>query len=452
MLEKFSCIKDGGLELYSKEYYNSPFTVDQQLLAGFFYAIQSISEELKNPVSFIKLQNSLVYIKSYGDFFLILMFTSVPDETQITKTFEMLAKVVIDYFNLLAKFNCPQTFVDKIDEILSAFESKEFFDLKTLESSVKKIAILGLAKAGKTSIKSKFFNRYSEEQLKSIRPTIGIETSKNLISYLQESIMVMDYGGQNIYRKKYLQDNKNWINISTVIYVIDIQDKNSFLDSFSYLHAIWEKIASVNSTLPLLFIYFHKYDEAMRDKLVSNIQEALIIFKDYINTSTFFLTSIDNNSSIRAIIKTLFLSLPALVIKQILQSFLIEMFQDTILSNIKELNLNLQDSEKLFKAGESIGDEISINFQNKWLEYYLGIYKVPEQQLNTKKVYLTVNGNVLKLEIDNWENQGIASEITNPLLTGFLTRIFKTLYISPSIKPEANKISTIWKIDISSNA
>ena len=333
MLEKFSCIKDGGLEIYSKEYYDSPLRIDQQLLAGFFYAIQSISEELKNPVSFIKLQNSLVYIKSYSDFFLILMFTSLPEESQVTRTFEELAKVVIEYFNALVKFKFPQTFVEKIDQILFTFTSNGFVNLRKIEPSVKKIAIVGLAKAGKTSIKRKFFNRYTDERLKSIQPTIGIETSKNLVSYLQESIMVMDYGGQDAYRKKYLQDNNNWINICTLIYVIDIQDKDSFVNSYNYLKAVWEKIISLNSSVPYLFLYFHKYDETLKKSLDGNIQEIFVLFKDYIKRSTLFFTSIDDNTSIRAIIKTLFLSLPSLVIKQILQSFLIELFKDTILTN-----------------------------------------------------------------------------------------------------------------------
>ena len=186
----------------------------------------------------------------------------------------------------------------------------------------------------------------------------------------------------------------------------------------------------------------------MKKSLDGNIQEIFVLFKDYIKRSTLFFTSIDDNTSIRAIIKTLFLSLPSLVIKQILQSFLIELFKDTILTNIKQLNLDSKDSEKIFKVGESIGDEIAINFQKKWLEYYLGNYKVPEQQLNIKKVYLKIDGNVLTLEIDNWENQGISSDITNQFLTGFLTQIFKTLYIYTTIKLEPNKISTIWKIDI----
>ena len=100
-----------------------------------------------------------------------------------------------------------------------------------------------------------------------------------------------------------------------------------------------------------------------------NIQEILTLFKDYINYYFFFFTSITDNSIISAFIKTLFLSLQSLVTKQILQSFLIEIFQEKVLDKIKELKLTSKDSEQLLQAGESIGEEVSTDFQNKWLEY-----------------------------------------------------------------------------------
>ena len=128
MLEKFSCINNGGLEIYSKEYFNSPYKVEPQLMAGFFYAIQSISEELRNPVSFIRLQNSLVYIRAYGDFILILMFSSIPDESFVSKAFEELAKLVIEYYSNLTKYEQPVKFKDKADEILSIFQKKNIIE------------------------------------------------------------------------------------------------------------------------------------------------------------------------------------------------------------------------------------------------------------------------------------------------------------------------------------
>jgi len=448
MLEKFSCINNGGLEIYYKDYFDSPYKIDQQLMAGFFYAIQSISEEIRNPVNFIRLQNSLIYIKSYGDFILILMFSSLPDESFVSKAFEELANLVIKYYTNLTKFEQPLKFKDKVDEILSIFKNKNILDTSINDEIANKIAILGLSKAGKTSIKKKFFDRYTEAKLKSIRPTIGIEITKNIENFLQESIIVSDFGGQKLYINKYLLEEKNWINISSVIYVIDIQDKESFAESLNYLKSIWENITKLNTRIPFLAIFFHKYDESLRSELQDNIQELLTMLRDYMKQSVFFFTSIDDNSIINAFIKTLFLSLPSLIIKQILQSFLIEIFQEKVLDKIKELKLTEKDTEQLHQAGESIGEEVLNNFQKKWVEYYLGKFKVMEQQLNTKKVYLTLNGSILTIEIDNWTKNEIPSSITDPFLTGFLKSIFKSLYISTPMTFESNKISTKWKINI----
>lgn len=451
MLQKFSCIRDGGLEIYSREYTQNFNGVDDQLVAGFFYAIQSISEEIKNPVSFIRLQNSLVYLKTYGEFILILMFSAIPEGSIVDKCFEDLAQLFIEYYTNFKQIEFPPLFSEKVDKILSSFTINNILDNSNVKET-KRIAILGLAKAGKTSIKRKFFNQYSTNQLKEITPTVGIDISKNLIEYLQESLFVLDFGGQKSYRKNYLLDEKNWKNINTVIYVIDIQDRSSFNDSITYLNNIWEKITGCNQKTPNLSIFMHKFDKDQHEKLRSNVQEILMLFKDYIKGSVFFFTSIDDESSVSAIIKTLFLSLPKLIIKQILESFLVEMFQVKVLNKIKELKLSSKDSQQLFKAGESIGIEISNDFQKKWLDYYLGNYQIKEQQLNTKKIHLSFDSNSLEIEIDNWENNEISADITNPFLTGFLNSIFKSLYISPSIITKTNKISTIWKIDITSDS
>ncbi len=448
MLERFLCIKDGGLELYSKEYFNSHFKVDQQLLAGFFYAIQSISEEIKNPVSFIRLQNSLVYLKTFGDFFLVLMFTSKPEESQLNKAFDQIAKVIMDYFPLLNELEYPQDFIDRVDTILIPFTSSLNIEPKIIGDLPHKIAILGLAKAGKTSIKKKFFDRYSKDILNNIKPTIGIETSKNPVNYLDDTIIVMDFGGQNLYRKNYLKDERNWTNISTIIYVIDIQDTSSFTESLDYLNNIWDNILKYNTKNPLLTIFLHKYDKEMINDLNSNLKNLITLFNDYIDKSIIFFTSIDDHSSINAVIKTLFLSLPTLIIKQILQSFLIDMFQEIILDKIKEFGFDSKDSKKLIKAGESVGENVAVDFQIKWLNYYLGEYKVVQQQLKSKKAHISVHGSSLTIEIDNWENEGISSEITNPFLTGFLNSLFRSLYVSPTIITESNRVSTIWKIEM----
>ena len=40
--------------------------------------------------------------------------------------------------------------------------------------------------------------------------------------------VINDFGGQVHYRRQYLDSNDYWRNISAIIFIIDVQDQNSF--------------------------------------------------------------------------------------------------------------------------------------------------------------------------------------------------------------------------------
>ena len=99
MLDRISITLRGGVEIYS---YLSPQKEkedlkDSQLLSGLFYAIQSVSEEIKNPVTSIRLENSTIYVKTYSDYSIFLTFSNPLNEKIIERGFKELAKLTLKY-------------------------------------------------------------------------------------------------------------------------------------------------------------------------------------------------------------------------------------------------------------------------------------------------------------------------------------------------------------------
>ena len=84
MLVRFSVSTMGGLEIFSHEPEKSQeVTIDPALVSGFMEAIQMYSESMGTPIRLIKLSNSMLYIRTYGDFTLRLLLEDKMKEEEI---------------------------------------------------------------------------------------------------------------------------------------------------------------------------------------------------------------------------------------------------------------------------------------------------------------------------------------------------------------------------------
>jgi small GTP-binding protein len=127
-----------------------------------------------------------------------------------------------------------------------------------------KIIIAGLDNAGKTSILTALDKKYDfHKDIISLTPTIRVEY--HATEFLRNKTVFWDMGGQKKYRELY--ENKQDIYFSgtdLILYVIDIQDRERFNTSLSYLDMILQNFLKYNIDIPLI-ITFHKFDPDLHD-------------------------------------------------------------------------------------------------------------------------------------------------------------------------------------------
>ncbi|MFW9771889.1 MAG: ADP-ribosylation factor-like protein [Promethearchaeota archaeon] len=133
---------------------------------------------------------------------------------------------------------------------------------KNVNLTAKKIIFVGLDNGGKTSIvlSLKGMNLMS---LKTSNPTRGIETSNLTLN--DEYFNIWDFGGQEQYRMKHLQDFKdNFKETDKLIYVIDIQDPERYDIALDYLKRIFNKISGEKDQIKFS-IFLHKSDPNLKE-------------------------------------------------------------------------------------------------------------------------------------------------------------------------------------------
>ncbi|MHA1792050.1 MAG: ADP-ribosylation factor-like protein [Promethearchaeota archaeon] len=122
-------------------------------------------------------------------------------------------------------------------------------------SETKKLLVLGLDNAGKTTIVNLILDKVINPI--SIQPTKGVE--RHSISFLDQKIVIHDLGGQKKYRIHYLENPHVLKDTNVLIYVIDLQDRERYDLSLEYFEASLEFLNELQSK-PVIFLIFHKLD------------------------------------------------------------------------------------------------------------------------------------------------------------------------------------------------
>jgi GTPase SAR1 family protein len=125
-----------------------------------------------------------------------------------------------------------------------------------------KIVMVGIDNAGKTSLSIALKHRGALsllfQKLYALTPTRGLLRSK--IEVFGMDVHIHELGGQNVYREDYLDNPQQYfLGTDIVIYVVDVQAKDRFEESFEYL----KQITNVTNALKLKVpwkIFFHKSD------------------------------------------------------------------------------------------------------------------------------------------------------------------------------------------------
>ncbi len=462
MLIRFSIITHAGLEIFSFEPSNNQIrAADPQLLAGFMTAIQSFSEHIENPIQQIQFANMMLYVQTYGNFGLQLLFEERIEDEEIQRYFELMARECIPLLGDENAGNYPseEIFKERLMPILSTLtedplSGTEFSQLSHSQT-ISKIAIVGLAGAGKTTLKNMFFENWSRDDIQNINPTIGLQIRSEFLSFLQERFVVLDFGGQAVYRDSYLDNIEIWRDLSILIFVVDIQDVKEFEKAKNYLSAIMQIAAIANEKPPKFAIFFHKCDIVQRETLSENIKKAMAYFKDFTSRSTFYLSTIDDNSGYIGLIKTIYFSLPVILLRRLLEDRFLSYFEDEILPKFTTLVKKKDFSEllgglksKIRESAVVSGLKYGLLMQEEWLKYLLGEWSPKSRLLSSKPLKLFKEGNFLYIEIPDYTDRDYPRELTITLIDGILDGIMKTFHLDPPEIVKDNGFFTTWSISI----
>jgi GTPase SAR1 family protein len=121
----------------------------------------------------------------------------------------------------------------------------------------KKMVILGLDNAGKSTILLTLKQQIGIQSFAKLKPTKGIQT-ENFESQ-DASYYVWDFSGQEIYRQGHLEKPENFKGTDVVIYVIDIQDSARYEKALQFLENILDTMQKLGQQSEYL-VFFHKFD------------------------------------------------------------------------------------------------------------------------------------------------------------------------------------------------
>jgi len=124
---------------------------------------------------------------------------------------------------------------------------------------VKKVIVIGLDNAGKSSVINILQRELGLDTLLNIKPTIGIFREQVELQSLKMTLW--DLSGQKQYREQYTVEEKNLIfeEVDIILFVVDIQEASRFQEVFDYLNNIIQVLKKYKEQ-PAVIILLHKAD------------------------------------------------------------------------------------------------------------------------------------------------------------------------------------------------
>lgn len=176
-----------------------------------------------------------------------------------------------------------------------------------------KIVVIGLDNAGKTAL----LNAINKEMVdfSKLKPTQGMQ--RQTIFLKEQKIYIFELGGQDIFRKQYLENPERYIlGTDIMVFLIDMQDEKRYNVAFEYLTQILNIVKYLNEN-PEFIILLHKSDPNIlklqplfHEKIDYVTGKVTKIFKQYSFKHSIQLSSIYNviglTQSFQYLLKKLF--------------------------------------------------------------------------------------------------------------------------------------------------
>lgn len=209
------------------------------------------------------------------------------------KTIEQLSKVEIsdEQLNKLTESGIKEEKLKNwllISKLMSTTKTDDVFDLK-------KVVLVGLSNAGKTSILKALQNNLNLDLFGKIPATKGV--NRESFGGEDSNLIVWDMGGQDDYRTEYLQNaEKYFLDIELMIFVMDVQDSKNFDKALDYLKDILKSLDFLKET-PGFIVLLHKFDPDISDdpKIIESVQGLKTKLEETFEKSTFDLEIIESS-------------------------------------------------------------------------------------------------------------------------------------------------------------
>lgn len=151
-----------------------------------------------------------------------------------------------------------------------------------------KIAVIGQPNVGKTSILNVLKQDY--ESTIAISPTKGVE--RNFMNVLGQELVIWDFGGQEKYQEKYLQDPEKYFdNIKYLYFVVDARNLDNIQHDLEYFKKIYSFAGKYNQSMKISII-FNKIDPELDFKsvLINRCATIFDSFAELVDQSKHYLT------------------------------------------------------------------------------------------------------------------------------------------------------------------
>ncbi len=199
-------------------------------------------------------------------------------------------------------------------------------------ADIKKILLVGLDKAGKTSILNILRKKY--DKMDGIKPTAGIERTEFKI--LGIPILSWDLGGQEGFRERYLKDVKIFAETDTLVFVMDSLDTKRYELAVRYYSDILAMFKRLDLK-PKVTLCIHKMDPNIRNSpnvvgIIDEIKSLFLSKSDGFEVKIYITSIYDLKTIVEAFSKTLQAHVTGLKqFKDILESILSQYNLDAVI-------------------------------------------------------------------------------------------------------------------------
>lgn len=226
----------------------------------------------------------------------------------------------------------------------------------------RKLVLIGLSKAGKTSIVKKFFEGETIDNALDTRPTVLRTISRHFLPFLSGNIITHDFGGQEEFIAQHLFDKSAFRKLLALLFVFDVQDEDRFPQALKYFTLALERVKETEE-IGFISVFLHKYDPKLRSQLLERLTEMIGKILDAASgfPLVFHPTTIFDESLSNAIVRTLFYALPGYVLEHALTR------QKLLLIHQK-----LRGSKNAEQLAWEEGLKIAEDLLEKWVDWASG--------------------------------------------------------------------------------